>query len=76
MKKERPKPNWLWRSTALCNDIFSSVIVGGYIYGSGVEQTEANPRGGTRSQFKCLELTTGRVVWSSAAPGHASVLFL
>ena len=65
----------LWRSTALCNDIFSSVIVGGCIYGSGVEEIEVNPRGGTRSQFKCLELTTGRVVWSSAAPGHASVLF-
>jgi len=65
----------VWQSNALCNDIFSSVIAGDCIYGSSVEEIEVNPRGGTRSQFKCLELTTGRVIWSSAAPGHASVLF-
>jgi outer membrane protein assembly factor BamB len=64
----------VWQSGALCNDIFSSVIVGDYIYGSSVEQIEANPNGDTRSQFECLELPTGRVIWSSATPGHASVL--
>ncbi len=71
----RAKAELVWQSQALCNDIFSSVIVGGFIYGSGVEQIEVNPDGGTRSQFKCLELTTGRVAWSSVAHGHASVLF-
>ena len=70
----RANAELVWQSHALCNDIFSSVIAGGYIYGSGVEQIEVNPDGGTRSLFKCLELTTGRVAWSSAAPGHASVL--
>jgi len=68
------KAELVWQNNVLCNDIFSSVIVGNYIYGSGVEEIEVKPGGGTRSQFKCLELTTGRLVWSSLAPGHASVL--
>ena len=73
-EKGTAKAELAWTNTAFCNDIYSSVIVGGYIYGSGLEQPAASPRGGTRSQFKCVELATGRVAWSSAAPGHASVL--
>ena len=73
-EKGTAKAELAWTNTAFCNDIYSSVIVGGYIYGSGLEQPAASPRGGTRSQFKCVELATGRVAWSSAVPGHASVL--
>ncbi|MGA2750360.1 MAG: PQQ-binding-like beta-propeller repeat protein [Verrucomicrobiota bacterium] len=73
-EKGTAKAELAWASTALCNDIYSSVIVRGYIYGSGLEQPAASPTGRTRSQFKCVELATGRVAWSSEAPGHASVL--
>jgi outer membrane protein assembly factor BamB len=74
-EKGMAKAELAWANTAFCNDIYSSVFVGGYIYGSSLEQPAASPSGGTRSQFKCVELATGRVAWSSAAPGHASVLF-
>jgi outer membrane protein assembly factor BamB len=73
-EKGTAKAELAWANTAFCNDIYSSVIVGGYIYGASLEQPAASAHGGTRSRFKCVELATGRVVWSSAAPGHASVL--
>jgi outer membrane protein assembly factor BamB len=73
-EKGTAKAELAWANTDFCNDIYSSVIVGGYIYGSGLEQPAVSPSGGTRSQFKCVDLATGRMAWSSAAPGHASVL--
>ena len=69
-----PKAEPVWTNKALSTDVFSAVLVDGCIYGSNVRQAQANPRGGTRSEFKCLELATGRQLWASAAPGHASVL--
>jgi outer membrane protein assembly factor BamB len=69
-----PKAEQVWKNKALSGDVCSSVLVDGCIYGSDVEQAQANPRGDTQSRFKCLELATGRELWVSDAPGHASIL--
>jgi len=68
------KAELVWQSHVLCNDVFSSVLADGFVYGSDVRLGEAKADGGTPSQFKCVELATGRECWSSKRPGYANVL--
>jgi len=69
-----PRAELVWRSKVMCSDVMSSVLVDGYVYGFDVRDTQAGPYGDTKGDFKCVELATGREMWASKAPGHASVL--
>ena len=70
----KAKAELVWQSHVLCNDVFSSVLVDGFVYGADVRLGEAKAGGGTPSEFKCVELATGRECWSSARPGYANVI--
>ncbi len=64
----------VWHSDVICNDIFSSVIVDGYIYGFDILDFQAIHNGQSDGNFKCVELTTGKEMWAVTNTAHAMVL--
>ena len=63
-----------WSRRDFSNDIVSSVLVEGFVYGFDIRDIQAKANRPSKGLFKCLELTTGKVRWSSNQPGHASAL--
>lgn len=64
----------VWANQEICADFFSSILVGDYIYGFDVKTPQADRDGNTRGSFVCLDFKTGRQMWRSEEPGHASVI--
>ena len=54
-----------WDSRELSNDILSSVLVDGFIYGFDIQNSQANTIEPTIGEFKCLRLETGEVMWKA-----------
>lgn len=73
-KDDHPIVTQKWQSKVMSNDIFSSVIVDGYIYGFHIKDAQANPAGRTKGSFKCIELKTGKEMWGTQATGHVNVI--
>ena len=67
---DSPRMQEIWHSDVLCNDIFSSVIVNGHIYGFDLFDFQAIHGG----HFKCIELATGKEKWAVTNTTHATVL--
>jgi len=63
-----------WFSTKMSNDVASSVLVDGYLYGFDLRDVQSKAHRPSRGEFRCLEWATGEVVWSTDRPGHAAVL--
>jgi outer membrane protein assembly factor BamB len=64
----------MWSTREFSNDVASSVLVGGFIYGFDLRDIQTRPHRPSRGQFKCLEFATGKVRWSSDRPGHAGLV--
>jgi outer membrane protein assembly factor BamB len=64
----------LWASRELSNDVCSSVLVGGQVYGFDLHQMQASAHRPSRGRFKCLDLATGAVRWNTDQVGQATVL--
>jgi len=62
------------QSRVMSNDVASSVLVGGYVFGFDLSDIQAKVHRPSNGEFKCMELATGKVLWSTARPGHATVL--
>jgi hypothetical protein len=72
---EGPRPaTRRWFSRELSNDVASSVLVGGQVYGFDLQEAQSNAHRASRGRFRCLDFATGRVRWSTDRTGHASVL--
>ncbi|MGB0581257.1 MAG: PQQ-binding-like beta-propeller repeat protein [Limisphaerales bacterium] len=69
-----PQVTEVWQGDVLCNDIFSSVIVDGHIYGFDILDYQAIHDGESDGLFKCIELATGVEKWAVTNTGHAMVL--
>jgi outer membrane protein assembly factor BamB len=67
-------PRTAWGSRALSNDVCSSVLVGGHVYGFDLQQLQASAHRTSRGRFKCLDLTSGAVRWETDRVGHATAL--
>jgi outer membrane protein assembly factor BamB len=63
-----------WISTALSNDVASSVRVGGFVYGFDLTELQARVYRPSRGRFVCLEAATGKLCWSTDRTGHATAL--
>jgi outer membrane protein assembly factor BamB len=63
-----------WSSREMCNDIASSVLFQGHVYGFDLKQLQASKHRPSRGAFKCLDWSTGKVCWSTDRVGHAAVL--
>lgn len=72
--------NWIvrgdhrWHTRAFSNDVAASVIVDGALYGFDLRDQQAKAHRPSRGTFRCLDVSSGEVLWSSELPGHAGVL--
>lgn len=58
----------VWKSTRMSNDIFSSVLVDGAIYGFDLHEAQAKTHRPSRGEFLCQDLMTGEELWSVGDP--------
>ena len=49
-----------WESRELSNDVCSSVLVDGAVYGFDLQQLQSSAHRGSRGRFKCLDFATGK----------------
>jgi len=61
-------------SAEMSNDTASSVLFNRCVYGFDLHEAQANGRRPSRGAFKCLELESGKVRWTTDRVGHATVL--
>jgi len=64
----------VWKSGEMSNDIASSIVVRGHIYGFDLHELQASETHSAAGEFKCIRLTTGEVCWSTGRTGHATVI--
>jgi outer membrane protein assembly factor BamB len=64
----------VWANTELSNDVASSVLVEGHVYGFDLHQLQASAHRPSRGRFKCLDFATGKVRWETDKVGQATVL--
>ena len=68
----RSRPDWTNRE--LSNDVVSSVLYGGHVYGFDLKALQSSPNRPSRGTFRCLDWPTGETRWSTDRVGHAAVL--
>ena len=54
----------VWKSDLLSNDIFSSVLVDGALFGFDLQEAQAKAHRPSRGQFRCIDFLTARENWS------------
>ena len=57
----------------MSNDVASSVLVGGYVYGFDIQAAQTSPHRPSRGMFRCIDFKTGKTLWSSDRPGQATI---
>ncbi len=63
-----------WMSREFANDVTSSVLYRGHVYGFDVRQAQSSKHRATRGAFRCLDWATGKTCWSTDAVGQAGVV--
>ncbi len=58
----------------MSNDIASSVLVDGFVYGFDLNTIQTTRGRPSRGVFRCMDFKTGQVRWSSDRPGQASIV--
>ncbi len=69
----RPRAELVWQEKILSNDVFSSVLKDGCVYGFDLLSSQAEFHGRTRGSLKCLDFLTGQVRWTNQEMAHCSV---
>ena len=68
------KPTAVWEALKFSNDIASSVLVDGYVYGFDLKDAQSRFNRPSRGEFRCLDFATGKIVWSTDQVGHANII--
>ena len=68
------KATRVWFSRRMSNDVASSVLVDGNVYGFDLRDIQSKLHRPSRGEFRCMEFATGKVLWSSDRPGHAGLV--
>ncbi|MBA4191108.1 MAG: hypothetical protein C0467_24245 [Planctomycetaceae bacterium] len=64
----------LWGGKQLSNDVCSSLLHDGAVYGFDIQQLQASVHRPSRGSFKCLDFTTGKLHWETEELGQACVM--
>ncbi len=67
---EKDRIRTIWDSEVLSNDVVSSVLVDGHIYGFDLFEAQSKTHRPSRGKFRCIELSTGNVKWSQGSGRH------
>ncbi|MGD0897882.1 MAG: PQQ-binding-like beta-propeller repeat protein [Thermoguttaceae bacterium] len=57
----------------MSNDVASSVLVGGCVYGFDIRGAQTSPHGRSRGMFRAIDFKQGNTLWSSDRPGQATI---
>ena len=57
----------------MSNDVASSVLVDGHVYGFDIHAAQTSPHRPSRGIFRCINFKTGDTLWSSDRPGQATI---
>ena len=68
------KPVTVWETPKFSNDIASSVLVDGYVYGFDLKDAQSRLNRPSRGEFRCLDFETGKIIWSTDRVGHANII--
>lgn len=60
----------VWKSDRMSNDIFSSVLLDGAIYGFDLDEAQAKTHRASRGTFLCQDFLTGEKLWSVGDPRY------
>ncbi len=64
----------VWTNRKFSNDTASSVLVDGRIYGFDLRDAQAKAQRPSRGTYKCLDFSTGEVLWETDRVGHATAV--
>jgi outer membrane protein assembly factor BamB len=59
------KPKTVWRSKTMSNDVCSSVLVDGHLYGFDIFDVQSKTHRPSRGIFRCIEFRTGEEQWAN-----------
>ena len=65
---ESPGYRSVWKQKVLSNDVCSSVLADGFLYGFDIRDVQAKPHRPSRGAFRCVNFMTGEVQWSNGSP--------
>ncbi|MCG6154231.1 outer membrane protein assembly factor BamB family protein [Rubinisphaera margarita] len=60
-------PKTVWRSKTLSNDVLSSVLVDGALYGFDIFDPQAKTQRPSRGKFRCVDFLTGEELWEQGS---------
>lgn len=61
-----------WESPQMSNDTASSLAVGDALFGFDMRDQQAKAHRPSRGTFRCLDISTGEILWSTKDVGHAT----
>ena len=68
------KPVRVWDAPKFSNDVASSVLFDGRIYGFDLRDAQSRVNRPSRGEYRCLDFETGKILWSTDKVGHASTI--
>ncbi len=63
-----------WETLKFSNDVASSVLVDGRVYGFDLKDPQSRLNRPSRGEFRCLDFETGRIIWSTNKVGQANII--
>ena len=64
----------IWENLKFSNDVASSILVDGYVYGLDLKDAQSRLNRPSRGEFRCLDFQTGKTQWSSTKVGQANII--
>ena len=71
---EAPQVRPVWQTKLLSNDVCSSALADGCLFGFDLRDAQAKLHRPSRGEFRCLDFVSGAQRWSTDGVGQANVL--
>ena len=65
---EDPSYELVWESRLMSNDVASSILLNGHLYGFDLSEVQSKAHRPSRGRFQCMNLLSGDVKWSNGDP--------
>jgi outer membrane protein assembly factor BamB len=68
------EPKMVWENPKFSNDVMSSVLYGGFVYGFDLKDAQSRLNRPSRGEFRCLDFQSGKIQWSTDQVGQANII--